>query len=94
MDRTITSYIPTNRSSAVTREALCARTGLPDRIVRKQIELARLDGVPVISCGRGYYITEDLDELDSYERMERARAISVLKRLKPVRDRLKEAGRR
>ncbi|MBR5948234.1 MAG: hypothetical protein IKZ82_06245 [Clostridia bacterium] len=94
MERPITSYLSTQRDSAVTREMLCAWTGLPDRRVRKEIELARRDGVPIVNFGRGYYISTDLDELDRYERMERSRAISRLSSLKPVRDVLKEAGRR
>ena len=51
--RSITSYIPTNKESAVSREMLCQWTGLPDRKVRKLIELARNEGVMILSFGQG-----------------------------------------
>lgn len=91
--RSITSYIPTNKESAVSREMLCQWTGLPDRKVRKLIELARAEGVMILSFGNGYYISEDLEELQRYYAQERRRAISILTRLKVIRRKLKEAGR-
>ena len=91
--RSITSYIPTNKESAVSREMLCQWTGLTDRKVRKLIELARAEGVMILSFGNGYYISEDLEELQRYYAQERRRAISILTRLKVIRRKLKEAGR-
>ena len=91
--RTITSYIPTNKESAVSREMLCQWTGLPDRKVRKLIELARNDGVMILSFGQGYYISEDIDELERYYRQEHSRAIRILVRLKTIRRTLRKAGR-
>lgn len=91
--RSITSYIPTNKESAVSREMLCQWTGLPDRAVRKQIEQARREGVMILSFGNGYYISEDINELQKYYKQERHRAISILCRLKTLRKKLKEAGK-
>ena len=90
--RTITSYIPTKKESAVSREMLCEWTGLPDRKVRRLIESARREGVMILSFGNGYYISEDLEELRKYYAQERRRAISILARLKVMRRKLKEAG--
>ena len=91
--RSITSYIPTNKESAVSREMLCQWTGLPDRVVRSLIEKARNEGVMILNFGQGYYISEDVDELQRYYAQERRRAISILCRLKTLRKKLKEAGK-
>ena len=91
--RSITSYIPTNKESAVSREMLCKWTGLSDRVVRSMIEKARNEGVMILNFGQGYYISEDVDELQRYYAQERRRAVSILCRLKTLRKKLKEAGR-
>lgn len=91
--RTITSYIPTSKESAVSREMLCEWTGLSDRKVRQNIEKARREGVMILCFGQGYYISEDINELQKYYAQERRRAISILCRLKTLRKKLKEAGR-
>ena len=78
---------------ATTRAELCAKTGLPDRIVRRQIEQARRDGALIVNLGQGYYITTDLDALEAQYKIDRARALSVLARLKNMRLMLKAAGR-
>ena len=90
--RSITSYIPTNKESAVSREMLCQWTGLSDRKVRKLIEKARREGIMILSFGNGYYISEDLEDLKRYYAQERRRAISILARLKIIRRKLREAG--
>ena len=43
--------------------------------------------------GRGYYQSSDLDEISYQYRQDTSRAMSILKRRKPMRDLLKEAGR-
>lgn len=91
--RKITSYIPTSKEAAVSREMLCQWTGLPDRAVRERIEKARQDGVMILSFGNGYYISEDLDEIARYYKQEDRRARSIHYRLGPMRKKLKEAGK-
>ena len=91
--RSISSYIPTTKESAVSREMLCQWTGLPDRVVRSLIEKERGEGVMILNFGQGYYISEDINELERYYEQEHSRAISILYRLKAVRKKLREAGR-
>lgn len=83
-------YFP---SMARSRKWLVSATKLNDRTVRSCIEAARADGIFIVTapCG-GYYITDDLDVIERQYRIDRARAISVLRRLKPMRLYLKENG--
>lgn len=94
LDRLIAA-VPYGKENAVDRFALSERMGLSDRKVRQLIEDARNAGLFIInnSDGRGYYQTTDLDEMVRNYRQERARALSTLKRLKPMRRALKAAGR-
>lgn len=91
----IERYIPFGRENAVTRAQLCTLTGLPDRKVRKEIEQARRSGFIIINQqdGKGYYQTDDLDEIERQYRQQRCRALSVLSQQKHLRRRLKAAGR-
>ena len=63
--------------------------------MREAIEQARSEGLIIIcECnGRGYYQSSDLDEISYQYRQDTSRAMSILKRRKPMRDLLKEAGR-
>lgn len=91
----IQDLIPFGRENAVTRQALCTRTGLSDRKVREQIEQARRDGCIIINNqdGKGYYRTDNLDEIERQYRQNKRRALSVLSQQKHLRLRLKAAGR-
>jgi len=88
----ITDYIPNGKANAVTREQLCAMTGLRDRAVRKLIEIARLDGIAIVNAqdGRGYYISDDPEEIRRQMATNESRAMSILKQQKYLRHRLKE----
>lgn len=71
----VTAYIPKGRENAVTREYLCAVTGLPDRKLREEIERARRRGAIIINnqSGAGYYQSDDLQEIANKHRIsERA----------------------
>jgi hypothetical protein len=91
----IEEYIPFGRENAVTRQVLCALTGLSDRKVRKLIEDARREGCIICNDqdGAGYYQTADLDEIESQYRQQRSRALSILSQQKHMRRLLKAAGR-
>lgn len=55
----ILDYIPTGHENAVTREELCRRTGLYDRVIRSLIHEARLKiGILNMQDGRGYFIPD------------------------------------
>ena len=86
--------IPYGKDRAVTREDLEARTGLPDRQVRKAIEEIRRNHIVLNDQdGKGYYRSYDLDDIERFYRQERARALAVLYRMKPMRVLLRGGGR-
>ena len=77
----------------ITREELCDITGLSDRQVRKIIEDLRREYVILNDQnGYGYYRTHNPLKVLRYYRQELARAMSILRRLKPMRALLKGAG--
>ena len=91
----IQAAVPFGRRNAVTRQALAKKLHMTDRKMREAIENARNDGV-IILCecnGRGYYQSNDLDEIFHQYRQDTCRAMAILKRRKPMRDLLKAAGR-
>jgi transcriptional regulator with XRE-family HTH domain len=93
--RALLCFIPVGRENAISRAALCAAMNVPDRRARELIERARRSGVIICNSGdgRGYYRTDDIDEIEREYRGERSRALSVLSRLKRMRAILKDAGR-
>lgn len=92
----IVDYIPRGRESAISRKDLCSVTGLPDRMVRRAMQHARLDHVIISSdSGDGYYrpTISDYPEVKGYLAREQARSISILKGLTVVAreaDKMKE----
>lgn len=91
----IETYIPFGRENAITRKELCSLTKLSDRKLREQIEQARREGHIIINNqdGRGYYRTNDPDEIAKQYRQQRRRALSILAQQKHMRRLLKAAGR-
>ena len=91
----IETYIPFGRENAITRKELCSLTKLSDRKLREQIEQARREGHIIINNqdGRGYYRTDDPDEIARQYRQQRRRAMSILAQQKHMRRLLKAAGR-
>lgn len=61
--------IPVGRENAISRRDLCRITGLSDRQVRREIAQLRLkdfgDDLVIVSTsrGRGYYLTDNIDEI-------------------------------
>lgn len=72
-------YIPTGQANAISRRQLAIRAGLSDRDMRLQIAKARADGIPIINRqdGRGYYISDNPDEIERFSRQEYSRAVSI-----------------
>ena len=91
----LAAAIPYGRDNAISRSMLAITMGTSDRRVRDLIEAARREGLIIINAqdGRGYYQTNDLDEIARQYRQDTARAMSILKRRKTMRRLLKEAGR-
>ena len=88
----ILDYIGKGRENAVTRSQLVSRTGLPDRKVREMIEQARREGAPILNLqdGRGYYLSDELEDLRRQYKSNHRRAMSVLVQQKFLRRRIKE----
>ena len=91
----IERFIPEGKENAVSREVLATRLGLPDRTVRKLIEEARDRGELICNDGdgEGYYRSYDIGQIERQYRVDRARAMSVMKRLKTMRRMLSEEGK-
>lgn len=51
----IIDFIPFGKDNAISRRALCAVTGLPDRMMRREIEKARKDYAILNIDGSGYF---------------------------------------
>ena len=91
----IERFIPEGKENAISREVLARRLGLTDRQTRKLIEEARDRGVLICNDGdgTGYFLACDLGQIERQYRKDRARALSVLKRLKTMRTMLRDAGK-
>lgn len=87
--------IPFGRDNAVSREYLCAVCKMGDRSMRQIIQQARDAGHIIINNqnGKGYYRSDELDDIERQYRQNRSRALSILVQQKHLRRRLKEAGR-
>jgi len=76
----IIDYIPEGQSNAISRRALCAATGLPDRMMRKEIERARQEHAILNSQdGSGYFRPAPGEAylIERWLRQERSRERSV-----------------
>lgn len=90
----VTDYIREGKENAVTREQLKALTGLSDRKVRKEIEIARKRGEIILNDqdGVGYYRSENVQSLKRQYKQNKSRAMTILAQQKYIRQKLKEAG--
>lgn len=90
----IAEFIGIGRENAVTRAALCAKLGLPDRQVRRLIQEARDRGEVILNdqSGAGYYISNDVGEIHRQYNTNRSRAMSILRQQKHLRRRILEAA--
>ena len=81
------------KQKAVTRRQLAEKTGLEDRAVRKAIQTLRRTYIILNDQdGKGYYRSYDPQQIRRAYRTERARAISILYRLEPMRALLRGGG--
>lgn len=89
---TILDHIPMGKANAVTRRELCSRLSLPDRTIRKLIEVERGKGAIIINDGdgEGYYQSEELEDMLAQYRTNNSRAKSILKQQKFLRRRIME----
>lgn len=90
----IENYLLRGKQNARTRRDLCILTGLCDRDVRQEIEDLRAGGTFVCTDedGKGYYISDDTQDLLRQYKKNMARIRAISKRTKPIRDYLKSKG--
>lgn len=89
----IACLIPNGRRNAISREDLAAALHTTDRKMRKAVAEAKKQGLMICNDGDGYYQSDELSDLWRQYRRETARAMSILKARKPMREVLKAAGR-
>lgn len=89
----IAALIPSGRRNAISREDLAAALHTTDRKMRKAVAEAKKQGLMICNDGDGYYQSDELSDLWRQYRRETARAMSILKARKPMREVLKAAGR-
>lgn len=89
----IAGLIPSGRRNAISREDLAAALHTTDRKMRKAVAEAKKQGLMICNDGDGYYQSDELSDLWRQYRRETARAMSILKARKPMREVLKAAGR-
>jgi len=82
----VVAAIPYGKQNAITRAELAAA-------VRRCIEQARDEGYFIVNGERGGYALEvDLDAITAQYRIDHARALSILKRIKHMRRYLVKNG--
>lgn len=90
----IAHFREAGKGAAISRRALASMMDVSDRHLRRIIEEARNCGYLIIndSDGTGYFLAASSAEIERHFRQENARALSILKRLKAARTRLKEVN--
>lgn len=75
----IIDFIPFGHESAISRKQLCTITGLPDRVMRRQIEKARQDYAILNIDGSGYFRPAENESYltERWLKQERSREKSV-----------------
>ena len=77
----LVSLLQDGENNALSRTYLCSMLNMTDRHMRKLIEFAQLDGVPICSTTKGYYLARDFAELRNYLVREKTRAESIEKKI-------------
>lgn len=90
----VLSCLRSGHDLANDRRWIAMHIGLNDRYVRSLIEELRIDGYLICNSqdGRGYYIAETDEEILRQYRRDMARAMSILRRMKPFRKAIREMG--
>ncbi|MBS4786212.1 MAG: hypothetical protein KH009_08900 [Clostridiales bacterium] len=93
--RWIEDYIPFGRERAIPRAELLRLTGLSDRQLSRELANARRRGVLIVNLqdARGYFQTDDLNDLSCQYWLNQRRALSILSQQRHLRRRLLAAGR-
>lgn len=60
----ISDFIPTGEANAISNRELAYRAGINERGARKLVHEARIDGEPICSSDSGYWLAENIAEVD------------------------------
>lgn len=71
-----------SKSNPVQLASIAWRTGLSKRSVRAKISDLQSKGYWIVNLKKGYYLTLDKNDLESYKKRETKRAITILNKLK------------
>ena len=74
------------------RADLCRSMDIGDRRLRQLIREAREYGYVIVNHGSGYYLTNDENEMTTFYKTEKGRALSILQGLSGLRRHLKALG--
>lgn len=85
-------YIPVGEANAVSMAELAALLGVDTRIIRKTVNELRTNGEIICSGNSGYWLPEEPTDSIRYYKRARSMALSILKTLRAVRGKLREAG--
>ena len=86
----IIDYLLPGRENGISMQHLSKLTGKPERMVRKAILKARIEGEPILSGTTGYFIASTTEEIEEFV-SERQKAVkSTCMAIAPLRRKLKE----
>lgn len=88
----VLSCILHGKDLANTSELIASHTRMSERRVREFVEQLRNEGYLICNeqNGKGYYLAETDEEVERQYRQDCARAMSILRRIKPFRRYLRE----
>lgn len=87
------AILPTGEGNAASTEQIVNFLGLSsDRVLRKLIAKARMDGAVICSCENGYFLPSNRSEIERFYYVTKKKAISTLAVLKSARMALNEVS--
>lgn len=89
----ILDFIPTGKENAISKQELMSRTGIKDeKLIRDAIKKEVKGGAHIFSSSghKGYWLSDDIDELEEYVRENEHRAYAILDNISTVKKHLYE----
>lgn len=86
------TILPKGKKNAISAKELAEKLGFPSvRVLQKNIEKARAEGVLILSSTTGgYYLPENDAEIEEFVATLRSRAIGIFKAIKAARQYMNE----
>lgn len=88
--QSVVAVIPMGSENAIHLKELSELLHMNDGTVKRYIKLARQQGYKIVSDAKGYWLSESKEEWRKWCNMMRKQALSRLKVIKPINDRLKD----